>query len=66
MTRDDLYIADEIFLTGTASEITPVVEVDNRSIGGGRPGKVSKHAQELYFQAVRGEISDFHHWLTHI
>ncbi|MBI4373657.1 MAG: branched-chain amino acid transaminase [Deltaproteobacteria bacterium] len=62
-SRDELYLADEVFLTGTAAEITPIREVDNRVIGSGKPGAVTRQAQELFFSAVRGENSKYHSWL---
>ena len=63
-TRDELYIADEVFLTGTAAEVTPVREIDDRPIGNGKPGKVTRELQELYFKAVRGELPAYLHWIT--
>ena len=63
MTRDHLYIADEIFLTGTAAEITPVREVDDRKIGEGRPGPVTKAVQDLFFDIVTGSNNDYNEWL---
>ncbi len=65
-TRDDLYLADEVFFTGTAAEITPVVEIDNRPIGDGKPGPVSRKLQEHFFRIVRGEDSAYQHWLTYV
>jgi len=65
-TRDELYIADEVFLTGTAAEVTPVREIDDRPIGNGKPGKVTKELQELYFKTVRGELPVYLHWITYI
>jgi branched-chain amino acid aminotransferase len=64
VTRDELYIADEVFLTGTAAEVTPVVEVDRRRVGDGRRGPVTRRLQERFFACVRG--ADAHHadWLT--
>lgn len=64
ITRDELYCADEVFLTGTAAEITPVVEVDRRRIGDGRPGAVTKQLQAAYFAAVRGEGARYRDWLS--
>ncbi|MDQ7728022.1 branched-chain amino acid transaminase [Halomonas sp. SpR8] len=74
MTRDELYTADEAFLTGTAAEILPLRELDGRHIGtraGAPPVKepispdsVTAQLQGLYRQAVRGELDDFRHWLT--
>ncbi|WPM32544.1 branched-chain-amino-acid transaminase [Hydrogenobacter sp. T-2] len=64
VARSELYVADEIFLTGTAAEITPVVEVDNRKIGGGDVGAITKELQDIYFRAVRGMIERYFGWLT--
>jgi len=65
-TRDSLYLADEIFLTGTAAEVTPVRMVDHRPIGDGKPGPVTKRMQELFFGIVRGEAPEWRHWLTEV
>jgi branched-chain amino acid aminotransferase len=64
-TRDTMYLADELFLTGTAAEVTPVREVDNRRVGTGTPGPVTKKIQEIYFRAVHGEEPRYREWLTH-
>ena len=64
ITRDELYCADEIFLTGTAAEVTPVVNVDGRPVGSGEPGPLTRRIQAAYFAAVRGEDGRFSHWLT--
>ena len=64
VARSELYVADEIFLTGTAAEVTPVVEVDNRKVGTGKIGEITKQLQELYFKAVRGKIERYKSWLT--
>lgn len=64
ITRDELYCADEVFLTGTAAEITPVVEVDRRRIGQGQPGPFTRVIQQAYLAAVRGENPAYQHWLT--
>jgi branched-chain amino acid aminotransferase len=63
-TRDTMYLADELFLSGTAAEVTPVREVDNRKIGAGLPGPVTQKIQEVYFRAVRGEDPRYRAWLT--
>ena len=63
-TRDTMYLADELFMTGTAAEVTPVREVDNRRIGKGEPGPVTKRLQDAYFKAVRGEEPRYREWLT--
>ncbi|WP_242337996.1 MULTISPECIES: branched-chain amino acid transaminase [Anaeromyxobacter] len=63
-TRDTMYLADELFMTGTAAEVTPVREVDGRRIGRGEPGPVVKKVQETFFRAVRGEEPRYREWLT--
>lgn len=65
-TRDELYIADEAFFTGTAAEITPIREVDNRTIGSGKPGPVTKQLQSAFFDIVHGRDSRYAHWLTYV
>jgi len=65
-TRDELYTADEAFFTGTAAEITPISEVDGRSIGTGRPGPVTKAVQETFFNAVKGKDKNYEDWLWYI
>ena len=62
-TRDEMYIADEMFFTGTAAEITPVREVDDRRVGTGKPGPVTKQIQGEFFDIVRGKNALFAHWL---
>lgn len=54
ITRDELYIADEVFVTGTAAEITPICEVDNRKVGTGKPGEITAEVQRRFAKAVRG------------
>jgi branched-chain amino acid aminotransferase len=63
-TRDSMYLADELFMTGTAAEVTPVREVDNRRVGKGEPGPITKKIQDAYFKAVRGEEPRYREWLT--
>lgn len=63
-TRDELYIADEAFFTGTAAEITPIREVDDRTIGTGKPGPVTKELQSAFFEIVHGRDSKHSDWLT--
>jgi branched-chain amino acid aminotransferase len=65
-SRDELYLADETFLTGTAAEITPVREVDGRVIGPGHPGPVTQKIQEAYFAVVKGQDPRYQRWLTYI
>ncbi len=54
--RDALYVADEVFMTGTAAEITPIREVDRRRVGNGKPGSVTKRVQQIYLDGVRGKV----------
>ncbi|MBT3182814.1 MAG: branched-chain amino acid transaminase [Deltaproteobacteria bacterium] len=63
-TRDFTYLADEVFLTGTAAEVTPVREVDNRAIGAGKPGPITQRLQKAYFDVVRGNDEHYKRWLT--
>ncbi|MGA8296848.1 MAG: branched-chain amino acid transaminase [Acidimicrobiales bacterium] len=63
MRRTDLYVADEVFMSGTAAEIVPVSSVDDRLIGDGRPGPVSKAIADTYRQVVRGEVAQYKDWL---
>ena len=63
LTRSDLYYADEAFFTGTAAEVTPIREIDDRMVGDGTPGPVTRMMQERYMQAVRGELPDHREWL---
>ncbi len=64
LTRDDLYIADEAFFTGTAAEVTPIRELDNRQIGEGRRGPVTTKIQSLFFDVVAGKVPAHADWLT--
>jgi branched-chain amino acid aminotransferase len=64
MTRDDVYLADEAFFTGTAAEITPIRELDGRAIGAGRRGPVTERIQDLFFDVVNGRAEKYRHWLT--
>lgn len=65
-TRDELYISEEAFFTGTAAEVTPIREVDGRSIGDGKPGKITKKLQTLFFDAVKGKNRNYDSWLTYV
>ena len=65
-SRSDLYYCDEIFLTGTAAEVTPVREVDNREVGDGVPGPVTKLAQQLYLDMVKGKLATHQEWLEYV
>jgi branched-chain amino acid aminotransferase len=65
-TRDELYIADEAFLTGTAAEVTPIREVDGREIGSGKRGKITGKLQSIFFDVVKGRNKKYSSWLTRI
>ncbi len=64
LTRDDVYIADEAFFCGTAAEVTPIVELDRRTIGDGRPGPVTRAIQRAFFDVVSGRDARHRDWLT--
>jgi branched-chain amino acid aminotransferase len=66
ITRDQLWLADEVFLTGTAAEVTPVREVDNRAIGEGTAGPITKRLQARFFDIVRGGDNSHPEWLTRV
>jgi branched-chain amino acid aminotransferase len=66
LRRTDLYLADEVWLTGTAAEIVPVTSVDDRVVGTGKPGSITKAIQEVFFQAVRGQIDRYKDWVEHV
>ena len=66
LVRTDLYTADEAFLTGTAAEVVPIREVDDRTVGSGRPGPLTLQIQETYFAAVRGKVDRYKDWLEHV
>jgi len=64
ITRDEVYVADEAFFTGTAAEVTPIREVDNRVIGAGSRGPITEKLQTLYFDQVHGRRSEHAEWLS--
>ncbi|HMM72831.1 MAG TPA: branched chain amino acid aminotransferase, partial [Rhodocyclaceae bacterium] len=64
LTRDDLYIADEAFFTGTAAEVTPICELDRRQIGSGRRGPITARIQARFFEVVNGRVPEHREWLT--
>lgn len=66
LTRDDIYIADEAFFTGTAAEVTPIRELDNRQIGEGRRGPITTQLQQRYFDCVNGRLPQYADWLSHV
>ena len=66
LVRTDLYTADEVFVTGTAAELTPVREIDDRRIGAGEAGPLTKKLQEVFFATVKGEVERYADWLEHV
>ena len=64
LTRDEVYSADEAFFTGTAAEVTPIRELDNRTIGDGKRGPVTEKLQKTYFDQVKGRRNAHAEWLT--
>jgi branched-chain amino acid aminotransferase len=66
MTRDDVYLADEAFFTGTAAEVTPIRELDGRPIGRGGRGPITARIQAAFFDAVNGRAPKYSSWLTRI
>ena len=64
ITRDEMYCADEAFFTGTAAEVTPIRELDNREIGSGSRGPITEKLQSLFFDVVAGKAPQYNHWLT--
>jgi branched-chain amino acid aminotransferase len=65
-TRDELWCADEVFMCGTAAEVTPVREIDNRKVGAGECGPVTRRVQEAFFDAVKGEKARYPEWLAFV
>jgi branched-chain amino acid aminotransferase len=66
ITRDELYVADEVFLTGTAAEVTPVREIDRRAIGSGTRGPIAATLQKAFFDVVSGRERKYERWLTYL
>lgn len=66
LTRTDLYLADEAFLTGTAAEVCPIREIDDRTVGAGEPGPITKKIQESFYAIVKGEVDRYAEWLEHV
>jgi branched-chain amino acid aminotransferase len=64
ITRDEVYVADEAFFTGTAAEVTPIRELDNRTIGAGRRGPITTRLQQAFFDCVTGKSDRYREWLT--
>jgi branched-chain amino acid aminotransferase len=64
--REELYTSSEVFFTGTAAEVTPIVRVDSRSVGNGKPGPITKLLNDKYIKVVTGEIKEYEDWLTYV
>ena len=65
-TRDELYIADEAFFTGTAAELTPIREVDDRQIGAGCRGPITEEIQQSFFDVIKGKDKKYSQWLAYV
>lgn len=63
---DDVKSSDEAFFTGTAAEVTPIVQVDDVNINDGKPGEITKKIQKIYFDLIRGKVSEYSSWLTQV
>jgi branched-chain amino acid aminotransferase len=66
ITRDEMYCADEAFFTGTAAEVTPIRELDDRAIGNGARGPITEKLQSVFFDAVTGRSTQYQHWITQV
>jgi len=66
ITRDEVYCADEAFFTGTAAEVTPIRELDNRIIGNGSRGPITTKLQTMFFDSVKGKSKNHENWLTYV
>lgn len=66
ITRDEVYVAEEAFFTGTAAEVTPIRELDNRLIGDGKRGPITEKLQKRYFDCVEGKLSEYQNWLSYV
>ena len=66
ITRDEVYCADEAFFTGTAAEVTPIRELDNRIIGSGSRGPITTKLQAMFFDSVKGKSNNHRNWLTYV
>ena len=66
LARGSLYTADEVFVTGTAAEVTPIREIDGRVVGPGEPGPITRKAQDLFHAAVNGKLDRYRHWLDFV
>ena len=66
ITRSELMMADEVFLTGTAAEITPIISIDKKKIGSGKPGSITRKVMSYYFDIVMNKNENYSNWLTSV
>ena len=66
LVRTDLYLADEAFFTGTAAEVVPIAEVDDRKVGAGKPGPITREIMEIFSAATRGEVDRYKEWNAYV
>jgi branched-chain amino acid aminotransferase len=66
LSRFDLYTADEAFYTGTAAEVAPIREIDDRSLGSNGRGPITKELQQTFFAAAHGDLAQYQHWLAYV
>ena len=66
ISDDDVKSSDEAFFTGTAAEVTPIIQVDNVKINDGKPGEITKKIQKIYFDTIRGKVDEYDSWLTQV
>ena len=66
ITKDDLFNADEVFYCGSASEVTPIREIDDHIVGNGQAGKLTLELQKMYYEIVRGEHEQYYNWLSFV
>jgi len=64
IANNQLYLASEVFLTGTGAEVTPIIAINNQPIGSGKVGEITQKLQNLYFNCVTGKLPQYSHWLT--
>ena len=66
LPRESLYVADEVFVVGTAAEVTPIRSIDKITIGAGRRGPITAVLQQAFFEVINGDVPDAHGWLTYV
>jgi branched-chain amino acid aminotransferase len=66
ITKENLFNADEVFYCGSASEVTPIREIDDHKVSGGKAGELTLKLQKMYYEIVRGKHQQYYHWLTFV